>query len=77
MMVAITVPIASALVWGLTELSGYRLGTDAKLLLAAFASIVILTPQIQYFYPLKPTEESIAYDNLLDSLGRRIASRRT
>lgn len=58
-----------------TSLMGYSLHW-IEWLLVGVVSIAVLIPPIQYMYPTKPTEESITYDSILESLSNRMATMR-
>lgn len=59
--------------WLILDLAGFRVHVSDWWPWAAVVATLFLYPAVYFLYPVRPTEQSIALDNLLDSLRQRTA----
>lgn len=64
--------VISAVMWGLAQFfGGQPLDTDWRIVSVIF-TVSAMVPCVLVLHPDKPTQESVAYDKLLNELGREL-----
>lgn len=72
---AACIVIVFGMIWGMVKLTGAQPFNADWRIVAACVSLALMIPPIKLLYPERPTEESVAHDQVLNALGRQLSSK--